>query len=63
MNEYQDFSGKTIIKNTLPKTLKNVESEVKAINIGLDKDLKSLEEQKAEVTAQTSDIDNLKAVN
>jgi hypothetical protein len=21
MNEYQDFSGKTIIKNTLPKTL------------------------------------------
>jgi hypothetical protein len=41
--------------------LKNVESEVKAINIGLDKDLKSLEEQKAEVTAQTSDVDNLKA--
>ncbi len=61
MNEYQDFSGKTIIKNTLPKTLKNVESEVKAINIGLDKDLKSLEEQKAEVIAQTSDADNLKA--
>ncbi|VVM21696.1 hypothetical protein BSPWISOXPB_2604 [uncultured Gammaproteobacteria bacterium] len=61
INEYQDFSGKTIIKNTLPKTLKNVESEVKAINIGLDKDLKSLEEQKAEVIAQTSDADNLKA--
>ncbi len=60
-NEYQDASGKTIIKDTLPKTLKNVEAEVKAINAGLDKDLKSLEEQKAEVIAQTADINNLKA--
>lgn len=47
VNEYQDVSGKTIIKGAIPKTLKNVEEEIKTINTGLDKDLKGLEAQKA----------------
>ncbi len=60
-NEFQDVSGKTIIKDALPETLKNIEAEIKAINTDLDKDFKSLEEQKEQLIAQTLDEDTLKA--
>lgn len=41
-NTYQTKSGKTIIKDTLPLSLKKIEAEIKSINQGLDQDFTQL---------------------
>lgn len=59
-NEYIDESGKTIIKEALPKTLKEVEQTIATINSGLDTDLPELKKQKEQLLNDTADADALK---